>query len=689
MENNEIIEQKVDFRGLIGSIDISPEEFLLPLQEIVVNAIQSIKDAERLFDGKIIINIIRKHDSILNFGTDQETAYNPIVGFTVRDNGIGFIKKRFKAFSTPYTDFGAEIHGCKGIGRYTVLACFHSMEIESYFEEEQRKFKRLLRFDNLHGLQRVADKNAEALPQKIYTEIKLNQYKDLYSKFIEKYQIGKTEIAEGIIQHCLLYFINESAPTIYLKEEKETVDEALILNDIYKSVISIEKTDRDVNVTNVQEGFVLNYIKNFNGVQSHSVHLCANNRQVGKKQTLTKYIPSFKELYDKDGSKYHLSLYVTSAFLDEKAHPQRNRFTIPEKDEKMNDFESISLDGLYRELAEQVRVNYSSHIDAAEKEKDERIKKYILNKDNPRLRYKHLLSIEDVFNEIPINASDATLESHLNEVSFKLEQKREKAFEKIFSKKKYDREEFGKIVTNVLREEASFSKDKLADLMVKRKSVLKLFKKYLEWRDDENFMLEEDLHNIIFTMGSDTENTPYEYHNLWLLDERLSFHSFTASDKQFRINKKLQSKSQKEPDILVYDIPCAYSDNPEKINSLVLFEFKRPGRNMETSTDKKLDSQLEEYFIELSKSKAKNSRGRFINIEKETPKFGYIVCDLHKDLIDFNIQWNGFKKTPHGTLYKVNSELNLHFEVIDYDHLIEFAEQRHAVFFKALGIDGL
>ena len=200
-------------------------------------------------------------------------------------------------------------------------------------------------------------------------------------------------------------------------------------------------------------------------------------------------------------------------------------------------------------------------------------------------------------------------------------------------------------------------------------------------------MLEEDLHNIIFTMGADSENQPYEYHNLWLLDERLAFHSFTASDKQLRTNKKLESDSQKEPDLFVYDIPCAYSDNPDKINSLVLFEFKRPGRDMDTSDDRKLDSQIEEYFRELSKAKAKNAKGRYMNIQKETPKFGYVICDLHQELIEFNTDWNGFKKTPYNTLYKVNPDLNLYYEVIDYNDLVDFAEKRHEVFFRALGID--
>ncbi len=202
-------------------------------------------------------------------------------------------------------------------------------------------------------------------------------------------------------------------------------------------------------------------------------------------------------------------------------------------------------------------------------------------------------------------------------------------------------------------------------------------------------MLEEDLHNIIFTMGADAENQPYEYHNLWLLDERLAFHSFTASDKQLRTNKKLDSDSQQEPDLFVYDIPCAYSDNPEKINSLVLFEFKRPGRDMDKTDDRDLDRQVENYFRALLKAKARNAKGRFMNIQKETPKFGYIICDLHQDLIEHNTVWKGFKKTPYGTLYKVNPDLNLYYEVIDYNALIDFAEKRHEVFFKAPGIDSL
>lgn len=690
MSTAEIIEQKVHFKGLINSIDIKPEEYLLPLQEVVVNSLQSIEDKGIDDDSKIVIDIIRNNAQTKAFSdAEEEAPYQPIVGFKIKDNGIGFTNRRFEAFRTPYTDFGASKHGCKGIGRYTVLACFGSMNVQSYYNDEGEMKSRFLRFDNANGLQKITPNNSEQLPKEIYTEIELNNYKEPYYKFINANQISIEHIAEGIIQHCLLYFIDDKAPLIILKEKDEELQDGLILNDIYKSVIKVEKIERDVEIAEVESKFNLNYIKTYNGAQSHSLHLCANNRQVGKKQTMTKLIPSFKELYDGEDNKYHISLYVTGQFLDDKAHPQRNKFSIPDKDEKLTEFDNVSMEGLFKGLAEQVRSNYSEYINEAEKEKSERIKNYILNKEKPRLRYNHLLKIENAFEDIPIGASDETLEARLHELSFKLEQKREKAFDKIFKKKKYDKEEFGKIIHDVLKEEASFSKDKLADLMVKRKSILRLFRKYLEWRKDGNYMLEEDLHNLIFTMGADSDNTPNQYHNLWLLDERLTFHSFTASDKQLRKNKKLNAESQLEPDLFIYDIPYAFSDNPDKVNSLVLFEFKRPGRDMNGKSDQKLDSQLEGYFRKLSQSKAKNSKGRFVNIEKETPKFGYIVCDLHKDLIEYNTDWNGFKKTPHNTLYKINPDLNLYFEVIDYDHLVEFAEKRHETFFRALGIDAL
>jgi hypothetical protein len=37
--------------------------------------------------------------------------------------------------------------GCKGVGGYTVLACFGSMEVERHYEEKGSFFNRTFKFD--------------------------------------------------------------------------------------------------------------------------------------------------------------------------------------------------------------------------------------------------------------------------------------------------------------------------------------------------------------------------------------------------------------------------------------------------------------------------------------------------------------------------------------------------------------
>ncbi|MCU4173951.1 hypothetical protein [Carboxylicivirga sp. N1Y90] len=677
--------QTLNIRGFVAGIEIQPNEYLLPLQEVIVNAIQSIED-KKSKDGTISIKIVRGKQ--LNVGKEFEEPYSPIIGFEVYDDGVGFIRKRFQAFNDAFTEINKG-KGCKGVGRYTVLACFGSMNIESTFSENNTWFNRTFQFDVIDGVNPENDDNLKEVESgELKTVVKLNNYHKNFHSYIVNHRIEIEDISKGIIDHCLLYFLSGGVPKIRIFNEGEP-EKSLIINDLFNQFVKFDKASKDIKINGIEAPFSLDYLRNYKN-KSHSVHLCANKREVGAKVNIANYIPSFVNgLMDEQEEKYYLSVYVTGDFLDERANNQRNKFAIPLKSEDKTSFDELSIDELLSDVSVNLRTQYSEHIVAAVDEKNSKIHNYILNPQKPRLAYRHLLNVDNVFDDIPANISEERLESELHKKSFRLEQKRTKAFNKAFSKKKYDKDDFSKIIHEVLSEEAAFSAGKLADLMIRRKSIIKLFRQYLEWRSDENYMLEEDLHNIIFTMGAESNAMPSEYHNLWLLDERLTFNSFINSDRQLRTNKQIESKSQKEPDLLIYDFPWAYSDDPNNINSIVLFEFKRPGRDMNTSEDKKLDHQLEGYFEKLLESKAKSSKGKFLNIENNTPKFGYIICDLHKDLVEYNITRNYFKLTPYGTLYKINPELNLYFEVMSYETMIEFAEKRHDAFFRALGIDSL
>ena len=64
--------------------------------------------------------------------------------------------------------------------------------------------------------------------------------------------------------------------------------------------------------------------------------------------------------------------------------------------------------------------------------------------------------------------------------------------------------------------------------------------------------------------------------NLWVVDERLAYHRFLASDKTLKSMPVLDSKSKKEPDIAVFDQAFAYSDSDEPFSSITVVEFKKP-----------------------------------------------------------------------------------------------------------------
>jgi len=122
---------------------------------------------------------------------------------------------------------------------------------------------------------------------------------------------------------------------------------------------------------------------------------------------------------------------------------------------------------------------------------------------------------------------------------------------------------------------------------------------------------------------------------------------------------------------------------------MVVFEFKRPG---ETAHNKKrtdfrweYSELVEKYFDDfIYGDNKKNYKGRTVVLNKDTPKFGFVIVDvIPQKLKEYN-ETKGYKKTPFGTYYKINPELNLHIEVITFNQLLTAAEKRHAPFFDRL-----
>lgn len=84
------------------------------------------------------------------------------------------------------------------------------------------------------------------------------------------------------------------------------------------------------------------------------------------------------------------------------------------------------------------------------------------------------------------------------------------------------------------------------------------------------------------------------------------------------------------------------------------------------------------------KQDKKNYKGNHVIITENTPKFGFIVLDLIPPLLAKFNEGKGWKKTPFGTYYKIQSELNMHIEVMTFRKLLDIAQNRHSAFFDKL-----
>lgn len=675
-------------KSKVEEISLRPHEFLLPLFEVVVNSIISLINRRSKDVGLIRIIVERTEksglfDSNLLLDKDGNLIPPSIESLEVIDNGIGFTDTNFKSFNTVYSDFN-KAHGCKGVGRFTMLACFEEVEIRSVFKKDNQQWVRNFKFnvdeevnpkDGAPVLQNESVKNE--------TSVRLTKYKSTYKS---KSAIGTKEIAEGIIDHCLPFFLNNYAPTVVLEDRFFNLE--IVLNDLLQEVIKFDGDIIEFKPQNASTVFSLQVIKKTDG-RMNRLRLCANNRVVGKTRNLAVLMPEFEApLKDAEGNSYYIDVYVTSEFLNKSVNSLRNSFNILEEPDEAVLISDITMKDIDNGIIDVLSLKYKEVIEKLQIETLKRVRSYILDPKKMRVRYRSLLSRPDLLRKIPYNSSPDKIEEHLIRIKIQLEKELSQNLKQALRKSKpEDYEEYSSIIRKYIDQEAKFAKDKLADLVIHRRGVLDLIKRLLKLSKDGKYALEEDLHNIIFPMGEDSDTLPYEYHNLWLLDERLAFHAYVASDKKLKSNPHVKLNSKKEADLLIFDFPWAFSEREKELTSMVVFELKRPGRDLNTDVDKKLDNLVMKYFEDLMADKARDEQGELLNLEDTTPKFGFIICDLDKGIIDYNIKFNEFRKTPNNTLYKIITPLNLHIEAMSYQQMISMSEKRHLAFFRELGID--
>ena len=422
--------------------------------------------------------------------------------------------------------------------------------------------------------------------------------------------------------------------------------------------------------------------------------LCGHNRKV-KGKRIDKIFPLFASPIEEDEQSYFYTVYVVSTYLDSLVNMSRNEFNFP-KIKGSGEQESNEL-----KFSEDLKLIVEKDIDVATvavikeifpeivQERIETVKRKVesfLTSDDG-LEYRHLNYDDSFLTSIPNDVDEKDLDAHFHEYQFKKSKEAKKKREKLFKRDYSNKDDYKDLLREVVENATQEGYSRLAQYITHRKTVINLLDKYLQWCEKHNNYEEESvLHNLIYTMGGDQDTIPYDKHNLWLLDDRLTFHRFIYSDKQIKDHVPAEgSESRKETDLAIYDIPYYYGERNEysEINSIVIFEFKRPNRSI---TFEEFSKQMGDQILGVLEGRLKDYNKSNVLVKPNTPIFYYYVVDANAYVsMSARASLAGFTETPYNSMMRMAN--NVYIEIIPYQTILTNARRRNKIFFKKLGIE--
>lgn len=667
-----------DIKGIIRELNISVSDVLYPIYETIVNSIQSIQECpSKLTDGTIRITIERDKTQQSLF---EAYASYPIQRITIEDDGIGFTASNLESFSKAHSTKKLNIGG-KGLGRFAVLSVFRTINVTSHFIENG-VFKKVTFNLSEDGLSEPVYSDTKATSNK--TIVILEDLNLRFQKESSKY--NQEEIANNILEHCLLYFLSGSVPNIYVEEDGITISLSNQFNPH-------EFVKHDVERIIYGNNFKWYVVKKTKG-KFHEMNLCAHNRKVkGKK--IEAILPIFAspiiDFAPEGVVESYYTVYVVSQYLDNVVNSTRNGFNFPKLKKDSSSELDIEAERLILEkdidaiTVEILEDYFQDEISLRAEERRKLVEEFRASDDG--LEFRHLTLDQDFFNSLPNNADPKKISDALYELDYKHGIQRRKKRDKLLQRDYSNKSDYQELMREVAKLESEEGISKLAQYVYHRHTIIQLLNKYLEWCDEnQDYEQESALHNLIYTMGGNHSSINYDKHNLWLIDDRLAFHRYIYSDT--KINKQIPTQSSdslKEPDIAIYDIPFTYGEQNEfdDITSIVIFELKRPNRKI---SYEEFSHQMRDQIKGIRKGYIKNVNGANISVNINTPIFFYFVCDTNSyEELKSDATYEGFVETPYKSLMRMTKD-NVFQEILTYKTVLANAKRRNLIFFKKLGI---
>jgi len=664
----------INIRRAVENIRSGTTTVYTPVIELIVNAIQAIRIV-RPTAGRVTVTVLRSAQDDLIDKMPQ------VDGFVVEDDGIGFDKDHRDSFDTLYGELKLA-EGGKGFGRFTCLKYFDHLTVESIFMDGDRLRARSFDMGTATSIiinETVGETEAKATGSTVTIR---------GAKSVRLSEKGLDAIARVLVERLLPYFIDpmSECPRILVVDGRDGGE--IVLNNYLsrenRQIVELQVADPKIVLksSDRHEDFSVRVFKFYAPKGSRSkISLVAHRREVTETSIQT-FIPEFaEEFYDRweEGGvsrerNFVVKAYVFGPYLDGNVSLERGTFNFQRDSDLIY---GISQSQVEAAAAEVARDAIGSEISDRRARKAERIEEYITTEAPWHLA----LSRDTDFSSLSMKPSSEEIERHLQTAKFQRELRTRAQVRQILDSENVDalRDQVAEVVESI----SQTSKNDLIHYVSMRKCVLDLFGKALETDDEGKHRSEGEVHDIIVPRRKDSETLDYEDHNLWILDERLNFTDYIASDKM------IGGGSSDRSDVTIFNRRVAFRGENQPSNPITIFEFKKPQRHdfANPSSDEDPVQQIIRYVNQFRAGKIKTPKGRDILVGENTPFYGYVVCDISRKVADWLLNEKNFTPMPDGLGYfQWFGNIKLYMEVLSWTKVHADAEMRNKVFFHKLGI---
>lgn len=228
----------------------------------------------------------------------------------------------------------------------------------------------------------------------------------------------------------------------------------------------------------------------------------------------------------------------------------------------------------------------------------------------------------------------------------------------------------------------------LTEYVLRRKLVLDvmdlLISRVREVADGhDNFHLEETLHQFICPMrirGDDPSRIEVSDHDLWVVDERLTFAKYFASDVPVS-QLFADATSTERPDVVIWDrLHGLGMDGDEPLKRVMLVEFKKPGRR---DYDERYSpmNQVSRYLNHLANGEVEGLNRQRVRLAPDCVFYCYVIADIVGNL---DIHTSAWKTTAdgRGRWTDLGGKFRGSIEIIEWADLVKDARARNAAFIQ-------